>query len=79
LNDFKVFQIPGTRKIRIETNTDNRNEIWVQVYTITGAEQLKMLKSGPVFDVNLDALHSGIYLVKITGSGNSQVKKVLLQ
>ncbi|MBL7969230.1 MAG: PQQ-dependent sugar dehydrogenase [Prolixibacteraceae bacterium] len=79
LNDFKIYQIPGTHKIRVETFNEIDNELWIQIYTITGAEQLKILKSGPVFDVNLDALHSGIYLIKITGSGNSQVKKVLLQ
>lgn len=75
---LKITPQPGGRSFRIETFLDHPDELELTVFSVSGKEQIKKMESNSVFDLNLDFLPAGIYIVKISNSSQSLVNKVIL-
>ena len=81
LNTVKVFPNPTQGNITI-SNIENKNVNTVQIYSILGqlASNIDVKSGITSMDINLETLHSGIYLLKInTVEGTSKTQKLIIE
>lgn len=81
LNTIKVFPNPTQGNIHI-TNIENMTINSIQVYSILGhlTNNTEIKNNADSIDLNVEDLHSGIYLLKInTVEGNSKTQKLIVK
>jgi len=76
-SDFSIYPNPAINSIYLRVPA-GFNE--VAVYNITGMQVMKIRVADISGNLNISALHSGIYMVRITNNeGNSLVQRLIIQ
>lgn len=76
--DIKIFQTPYSNKIRIEGSPNMQSKMQIEVFDISAIKHFEVNVQETEYDLNLEFLPPGIYLLKITTDGKSQVQKLIL-
>lgn len=76
--DIKIIQTPFSNKIRIYSSPNMQSNMQIEVFDIRAIKHYKVNVQETGYDLNLEFLPAGIYLLKITFDGKSQVQKLIL-
>jgi len=75
---IKIIQIPFSNKIRIEISPNEQSKLKIEVFDIRATKHYEVNVQETDYEFDLGLLPAGIYLVKVTIDGKSQVQKVVL-
>ena len=76
--DIKITQVPFSQLIRIETLNNKLDELQICVYDVNGIKHYEKNVWENTFEFNPGPLSPGIYFLKVSQNGRSQVQKLLL-
>ncbi len=76
--DIKIIQTPFSNKIRIDSSPNMQSKMQIEVFDIRAIKHVEVNVRETEYDLNLELLPAGIYLLKITIDGKSQVQKLIL-
>ena len=76
-NGFKTFPNPVVDKLNIELDQELTSDVTIQLYDNMGRFVLNTKSNSEKLTLNLKDFHSGIYLVKISNSKQSFVRRIL--
>jgi glucose/arabinose dehydrogenase len=75
---IKIIQTSFSDKIRVEISPDNQSKMQIEVFDMSATKHYEVITPDTGYDLNLGFLPAGIYLVKVTSGGKSQVQKFVL-
>lgn len=75
---IKIIQTPFSNKIRIDSSPNMQSKMQIEVFDIRAIKHVEVNVRETEYDLNLEFLPAGIYLLKITIDGKSQVQKLIL-
>lgn len=75
--DLKIIHVPFSQTIRIETGNNNRMKN-ISIFDVNGISFYENNIRENFFEINTGKLSPGIYFVRVTMNGRSQVQKVVL-
>ncbi len=76
--NLKIVHVPFSDIIRLETFGNDESEKQISVYDIRGTKKYQKNFQGLQYEFNLEFLPAGIYLLKVSLNGNSQIQKLVL-
>lgn len=74
-NAINIFPNPAFDKITVKNNSDELQKL--SIYNISGQLMVQKKISSPEMSIDVSALSAGIYVIKISGSANSFVTKMI--
>ena len=81
--DTKVYPNPATDKIKVKFNASKAGMAEVVVTDIIGKVMIKndcsLTVGENILDINTESLNSGIYMIKTTVNGSTNVSKVIIK
>ena len=75
---IKLIQIPFSNKIKIEISPNEQSKMQIEVFDMSAAIRFEDNVQEAGYEFDLGFLPAGIYLVKVTIEGKSQVQKFVL-
>ncbi|MBL7900826.1 MAG: T9SS type A sorting domain-containing protein [Bacteroidia bacterium] len=79
---FEIVPNPASSSVRIHLNQNSAENTRVEVFTMLGTRVStatpQILGNGDLL-LNVSALPEGVYLIRVTESGNSAVKRLRVQ
>ena len=75
---IKITHLPFSQIIRLETENNDNEEIQIYVYDVNGTKHYERSTWENNFEFNPGTLSPGIYFLKVTMNGRSQIQKLLL-
>ncbi|MGB3605853.1 DUF7619 domain-containing protein [Psychroserpens sp.] len=80
LTAFEVFPNPAKDNITIQTNQNSFGNITVSIVDIQGKLILEsQISEVQRFDIDISAIQSGLYFVKLNSNGKSLIKKLIIE
>jgi glucose/arabinose dehydrogenase len=76
--EIKITHVPFSQVIRIETLNNQIEELQISIYDVNGTRHYEKSISERKFEFTPGPLSKGIYFLKVTQNGRSQIQKVLL-
>lgn len=76
--EIKITHVPFSQVIRIETLNNQIEELQISIYDVNGVRHYEKSISESKFEFTPGPLSQGIYFLKVTQNGRSQIQKVLL-
>jgi hypothetical protein len=77
--DLKIKHFPFSQTIRIESAGNDNREKNISIYDVNGIRYYENNIKESIFEFNTGELSPGIYFVRVTMNGRSQVQKVVLR
>ena len=77
-SSLKLYPNPSVDGM-IHIDSDGSGPMLVEIFNITGHLVSSIESSSSQMSLNLEYLNSGMYLVKISQAGSSQVEKIILK
>jgi glucose/arabinose dehydrogenase len=77
-NDIKITHVPFSPLFRIETLNTSNEELQICIYDVNGTKHYEKSIRENNFEFNPGSLSQGIYFLKVTQNGRSQIQKVVL-
>jgi len=74
-NTFSIYPNPSSDKITIKNNSSEQQELLI--YSISGQLMIQKEINSPETNIEVTTLSPGIYIIKISGSANSFVTKMI--
>ena len=74
----KITHVPFSTFIQLRTERNDKPEIQISVYDIRGTKHFQKSIQEQTYEFNLGFLPAGIYFLKVTIDGNSQIQKLIL-
>ena len=75
---IKLIQIPFSNKIKIEISPNEQSKMQIEVFDMSATKHFEDNVQEAGYEFDLGFLPAGIYLVKVTIEGKSQVRKFVL-
>jgi hypothetical protein len=75
---IQLIQIPFSNKIKIEISPNEQLKMQIEVFDMTAVKQYEVNTHESVYEFDTGILPAGIYLLKVTIDGKSQVQKFVL-
>ena len=76
--DIKILQTPFPNKVRVEISSNKKPKMIIEVFDIGAIKHVEVNVQESAYDLNVGFLPAGMYLLKITIDGKSQVQKLVL-
>jgi glucose/arabinose dehydrogenase len=76
--DIKITHVPFSQIIRIETGNNNMEELQISIYDVNGTKHYEKNILENNFEFNPGPLAPGIYFLKVSQNGRSQIQKIVL-
>jgi len=76
--DIKIFKTPLSNKIKVEISPNIKSNMQIEVFDISAIKHYEVNTREIEYNLNLGFLPTGIYFLKVTIDGKSQVQKLVL-
>jgi pectin methylesterase-like acyl-CoA thioesterase len=76
---FKLYPNPVTNLVSIELGNENTSDTIIQLFDIEGKLITNENFQGATHILNMDNLHSGLYMVKVSNANGNVVKRIIKQ
>lgn len=78
-NSFEIYPNPAKETITIEFNVYPNDNSFVEIFSIDS----KLIQRFPILrkttEINISSLHSGVYIIKISGNDGIGIKKLIVE
>lgn len=78
LENVKIFRLPSSGRIRIETAFEGSAEFQVMMSDVKGVQVYRGTMRDSTFEFDPGALPSGVYIVQLSGNGKKAAQKLVI-
>ena len=78
-SDIKIFKTPFSNKIKVEISSNKKSKMKIEVFDIRAIKHYEVNTQETEYNLNIGFLPAGIYFLKVTFEGKSQVQKLVLE
>lgn len=78
-DDFAVFPNPFSSEVSVSVAVDASEPRTIEILDVSGKMLVTTSVTGPTTSLNVPHLPTGVYYLRISGNGNTQIQKVIKQ
>ncbi len=76
-SEFSVYPNPVANKLTIQLNSKNTEDVQITLHSCLGTLLLAKKVSGNRHELDLSAIPQGVYIITVTSSGTSVIRKIV--
>jgi glucose/arabinose dehydrogenase len=77
--EIKILRFPSSNRFRIEINQEYPAISQLAIFDIRGITHFQAITSNNVFEIDLESLSAGIYLIQVQTNGKDMVHRVVVE